>query len=316
MSRIIATAPWSEVRRRAVPLLSGLVLCGLAFALIIGADLGLDPWNVLHEGIADHTNLPIGAVSLLVSLLVVVAWIPLRERLGIGTIANAIVIGVTIDAVLPLLPDAPGPTVGWLMLVAGLVLVGPGIGLYLGTRLGPGPRDGVMTGFASRGTSIRLVRTGIELGALSAGWLLGGTVGIGTVLFTLTVGPDAQFWLERLDMGHLPDRDPIYEPEVVPGPTLGSWREDLAALASPDYWRLLRIQGDRTDTAQRLRLFVVVPTRCASPRSDASARWHPRPARPSGWPWLVGVRHGAAVRAWSWIPYRFGGGWASWSSTP
>ena len=220
MSRLFAVPPWTEVRRRLLPLMAGLVLCGVAFACEVQADLGLDPWDVLHQGISDRTGISIGRVSVLVGLVVVVGWIPLRQRLGIGTIANALVIGTTMDVVIPLLPEADDALTQWALLVTGLVLVGPGIGLYIGARLGPGPRDGIMTGLAERGPSIRLVRTGIELSALAAGWALGGTVGIGTVLFAITVGPNAQYWLERLDMGHPPGFDPDTDPEVDPDPTL------------------------------------------------------------------------------------------------
>ncbi|MCB0971874.1 MAG: hypothetical protein KDA97_10250 [Acidimicrobiales bacterium] len=220
MSRLFAIPPWTEVRRRLLPLMAGLVLCGVAFACEVQADLGLDPWDVLHQGISDRTGISIGRVSVLVGLVVVVGWIPLRQRLGIGTIANALVIGTTMDVVIPLLPEADDALTQWALLVTGLVLVGPGIGLYIGARLGPGPRDGIMTGLAERGPSIRLVRTGIELSALAAGWALGGTVGIGTVLFAITVGPNAQYWLERLDMGHPPGFDPDTDPEVDPDPTL------------------------------------------------------------------------------------------------
>ena len=190
VSRIVAVPPWPEVRRRAPRLVVGLVLCGIAFACVIQADLGLDPWDVFHQGVSDRTGIPIGRVTVLTSLVVMLGWIPLRQRLGLGTIANALIIGSTVDATLPLLPEVTEPAGRWALLLAGLVLVGPGIGLYIGARLGPGPRDGIMTGLAERGPSIRLVRTGIELTALAAGWLLGGTVGIGTLLFAALDGGD------------------------------------------------------------------------------------------------------------------------------
>lgn len=200
--------------------MTGLVLCGIAFACIVQADLGLDPWDVLHQGISDHTGIQIGQVSVLVGLVVVFGWIPLRQRLGIGTVANALIIGSVMDLVIPILPTAGDLRTRWILLVVGLVIAGPGIGMYIGARLGPGPRDGIMTGLAARGPSIRLVRTGIELAALAAGFALGGTVGIGTVLFAVTVGPNTQFWLERLDLGHPPGFDPRTDPEVEPDPTL------------------------------------------------------------------------------------------------
>jgi uncharacterized membrane protein YczE len=217
---VFVAPPWPEVRRRVPRLLTGLVLCGVAFAMILAAGLGLDPWNVLHEGIADRTDLPIGLVTTLVGFVVLLAWIPLRERVGIGTVANALIIGTVVDVVLPLLPDTDGLAARAALLAGGLALVGPGIGLYIGARLGPGPRDGIMTGLAQRGPSIRAVRTGIELVALALGWLLGGTVGVGTILFAATVGPNAQFWLERLDLGHPVGFDPSVDPEVDPDATL------------------------------------------------------------------------------------------------
>ena len=198
----------------------GLVLCGVAFGLTVRADLGLDPWDVLHQGVSDRTGISIGLVSVLVGVVVLLGWIPLRERIGLGTILNTLIIGSTMDLVLALLPDARTLGVRWAMLVAGLVIAGPGIGLYIGSRLGPGPRDGIMTGLAQRGPSIRLVRTGIELAALAVGWALGGTVGIGTVLFAVTVGPNVQFWLSRCDLGHPSGFEPEIDPEVVPDPTL------------------------------------------------------------------------------------------------
>ncbi|MGN6693267.1 MAG: YczE/YyaS/YitT family protein [Aquihabitans sp.] len=228
MSRLIAIPPWQEVRRRLIPLVVGLVLCGVAFGCIVKADLGLDPWDVLHQGISDRTGIPIGTVSVLVSLVVIVGWIPLRQRLGLGTILNAVLIGLTMDVVIPRLPH-PGTTAEqWGLLVAGLVLAGPGIGMYIGARLGPGPRDGIMTGLAERGPSIRVVRTGIELTALAAGWLLGGDVGIGTVIFALTVGPNAQFWLGRLDLGFPPGFEPVAHPD-------GHHPEDPPPDVEPDF---------------------------------------------------------------------------------
>jgi uncharacterized membrane protein YczE len=220
--KLFAAPPADEVIRRLPRLMLGLVLCGVAFALIVDARLGLDPWNVLHEGIADRTGLDIGLVTTLLGFVILIAWIPLRERIGIGTVANVVTIGTVMDLVVPHLPQSDHLATRWALLALGLALVGPGIGYYIGARLGPGPRDGIMTGIAQRGPSIRLVRTGIELVALAFGWVLGGTVGIGTVLFALTVGPNAQFWLGRLDLGHPPGFDPLVDPEVDPDATLAA----------------------------------------------------------------------------------------------
>jgi uncharacterized membrane protein YczE len=220
VSQLFAAPPWADVRGRLPRLVIGLILCGVAFALIVQSDLGLDPWDVLHQGLSDRTGLPIGTVSILVSFVVLLGWVPLRQRVGIGTLMNAVLIGLTMDVVIPRLPVADTAAMQWGQLVLGLIVIGPGIGMYIGARLGPGPRDGIMTGLAEKGPSIRLVRTGIELAALAVGFALGGTVGIGTVLFAVTVGPNAQFWLERLDMGHPPGFDPNLDPEVETDATL------------------------------------------------------------------------------------------------
>ncbi len=220
VSRLFAVPPRAEVLRRLPQLLVGLVLCGIAFALTVRADLGLDPWDVLHQGVSDHLGISIGNVSVLVGLVVLLGWIPLKERIGLGTILNTVVIGLVMDVTLRLLPEVDTAPGRWALLVTGLVVAGPGVGLYIGARLGPGPRDGIMTGVAQRGPSIRLVRTIIELAALGAGWALGGTVGIGTLLFALTIGPNVQFWLERSDLGHPTGFEPSIDPEVEPDPTI------------------------------------------------------------------------------------------------
>lgn len=220
VSRLFAVPPRPEVLRRLPQLVFGLVLCGVAFGLTVQAELGLDPWDVLHQGIADHIDLSIGNVSVLVGLIVLLGWIPLRERIGIGTVLNTLIIGLTMDVVTNVLPVAETTSARWTMLVVGLAIAGPGVGLYIGARLGPGPRDGIMTGVAQLGPSIRLVRTAIELAALALGWLMGGTVGIGTILFAVTIGPNVQFWLDRCDLGHPPGFEPELDPEVEPDPTL------------------------------------------------------------------------------------------------
>lgn len=192
------------LRRRLVVLFAGLILCGVAIALTVQADLGLGPWDVFHQGVSELTGIPIGTVVVLTGAVVLLAWIPLHQRPGIGTIANVLVIGITTDLVLLWLPEPDALGVRIAFMLAGVLLFGPGSGLYIGAGLGPGPRDGLMTGLAAHGPSIRVVRTGIELTALGAGLLLGGTVGVGTVLFALTIGPNVQFWLERVALDPTP----------------------------------------------------------------------------------------------------------------
>ncbi|MFG3578509.1 membrane protein YczE [Micromonospora chersina] len=183
---------------RLVRLLTGLALFGASVALMVRADLGLSSWDVLHQGLARRTGLPLGWIVNGVALLVLLLWFPLRQRPGVGTVANVALVGLALDAVLAVLPPPSAlPTrVGLLLL--GILLNGVATGLYLGARLGPGPRDGLMTGLAARGLPVGRVRTGIELAVLAVGWLLGGTVGPGTLLYALSIGPLAQFLIPRL----------------------------------------------------------------------------------------------------------------------
>jgi uncharacterized membrane protein YczE len=197
---IFIRAPWAVVRARFPRLLLGLFLFGAGSALQVQANLGLSPWEVLHQGIAARTPLSIGIASIAVSLVVLLLWIPLRQPLGVGTVTNAVVIGLFIDLVIFLVPTPEALAVRWLLLIVGILFVGIGSGFYIGVHLGPGPRDGLMTGIARRGPSIRVARTAVEGSALLAGWLLGGTVGLGTVLFSLTIGPLVQFFLPRLEV--------------------------------------------------------------------------------------------------------------------
>ncbi len=178
-------------------LLPGLVLCGLGLALMVLGDLGLGPWEVLHQGLSERTGVPIGTVGILIGFLVLLAWLPLRQRPGVGTLCNVVLIGLVVDATLALTPEPTGTAARWACMLAGVVLFGVGSGLYIGAGLGPGPRDGLMTGLAARGHSLRLVRTLIELGALVAGWALGGTVGVGTLVFAFGIGPLVQLFLGR-----------------------------------------------------------------------------------------------------------------------
>ena len=190
--------PGPPVARRLASLYGGLVLFGLSIALMLSARLGLDPWDVFHQGLARRTGLPIGLIVNCTGVIVLLAWIPLRQRPGIGTVSNVIVVGLVVDAALPLFPQPRGLAFRAALLVAGILANGVATGLYIGAGLGPGPRDGLMTGLADRGWPIRRVRTLIEAGVLAAGWLLGGTVGPGTLLYAVSIGPLAHVLIPRL----------------------------------------------------------------------------------------------------------------------
>lgn len=176
-------------------LLVGLWLFGASVALLVRAGLGLDPWDVLHQGISSRTGISIGAVVVATSVVVLVLWIPLRQRPGIGTLANVVLVGLALDLTLAVLPTPAGLAWRVAFLLAGILGNAIATGLYIGAGLGPGPRDGLMTGLAARGISIRVARTSIELTVLAAGWLLGGTVGVGTVAYALAIGPLAHVLL-------------------------------------------------------------------------------------------------------------------------
>jgi uncharacterized membrane protein YczE len=187
--------------RRVVQLYSGLVLFGFSTALLVLARLGLDPWDVFHQGIARRTSMTIGISTVVISGFVLLLWIPLRQKPGLGTLSNAIVIGLVVDLTLNLTPRLETLPARGFVLGAGIVLNGIATGLYIGAGMGPGPRDGLMTGLAARGHSIRLVRTGIEVAVLALGWLLGGTVGLGTVLYALSIGPIAHVTIPLFMVG-------------------------------------------------------------------------------------------------------------------
>jgi uncharacterized membrane protein YczE len=182
--------------RRLPQLAGGLVLYGVSMGLMIRGGLGLDPWDVLHQALSLRTGLTFGTVTALVGALVLLCWIPLRQRPGVGTVANIVVVAIAVDATLALLAPADALAVRIVLMVAGVVLNALATAAYIGVRLGPGPRDGLMTGLVARtGVSIRLVRTGIEVTVLATGWLLGGTAGIGTVVYALAIGPLTQAFL-------------------------------------------------------------------------------------------------------------------------
>ncbi|WP_231482782.1 membrane protein YczE [Nocardioides sp. URHA0020] len=182
--------------RRLPQLYVGLVAYGVSLAMMVRGDLGLAPWDVLHSGLIRYVPITLGQAVVVMSFVVLVLWIPLREKPGIGTISNALVVGFSADATLALLdrPDAMALRIA--LMLGGVALCALASALYIGAQLGRGPRDGLMTGIARRsGRSIRLVRTGIEVTVVVIGLLLGGTVGVGTVLYALAIGPLTQLWL-------------------------------------------------------------------------------------------------------------------------
>jgi uncharacterized membrane protein YczE len=197
--------------RRLVQLYAGLVLYGVSGSMILLAGLGNDPWDVLHQGLSRHTGLGTGTWVCLVGVIVLLGWIPLRQRPGLGTVSNVIVIGVVMDAMLALFDGPHATAARGTLLVAGVVLNGVATGMYIGARFGPGPRDGLMTGLAARGHSLRVVRTGIELTVLALGAALGGTVGVGTLAYAVSIGPLAHVFVPAFTVRER-------EPEPVPQP--------------------------------------------------------------------------------------------------
>ncbi|WP_405610339.1 YitT family protein [Streptomyces sp. NBC_00076] len=186
----------SRFGRRLIQLYAGLALYGASSALLVEAGLGLEPWGVLHQGLAALTGLSIGVVSIVVGAVVLLLWIPLRQRPGLGTVSNVFVVGLAMDGTLALTPEARTLAVRIPLLLGGILLNGAATGLYIAARFGPGPRDGLMTGLHRRtGRSIRLMRTGVEVAVVVTGFLLGGTIGVGTLLYAVSIGPLAQLFL-------------------------------------------------------------------------------------------------------------------------
>ncbi|GAA4716970.1 membrane protein YczE [Phytohabitans rumicis] len=185
------------ITRRLTQLYAGLVLYGLSMALMVESTLGLDPWDVFHQGLSEVTGLRFGLIVIITGAAVLLLWIPLRQRPGLGTVSNVVVIGLAVDGAIALLPTVEPMAARLAFLISGILLNGVATGLYIGARLGPGPRDGLMTGFVARrpGRSIRVVRTVIEVTVLSVGWLLGGTVGLGTIAYALAIGPLAHAFI-------------------------------------------------------------------------------------------------------------------------
>ncbi|MGD9606733.1 MAG: YitT family protein [Leucobacter sp.] len=195
MTRARLRRPERPIRRTS-QLLAGLVLYGLGIAMLLRGELGTAPWDVLTTGLITHIPISFGMMTIFVSAIVLLCWIPIRERPGIGTVLNALLVGPAADLGLLLFPETDALWVRILYLVGGVVVIGAATGVYIGSRFGPGPRDGLMTGL-HRVTRlpIWIVRTGLEVTVVAIGWLLGGAVGIGTVVFALTIGPLCQLFL-------------------------------------------------------------------------------------------------------------------------
>lgn len=190
--------------QRLCRLLPGLVLYGVSDGMILLAGLGVDPWDVFHQGLSRRVGLGVGTWAVIVGLIVLALWIPLRQRPGLGTVCNVLVVGAVIDIMLAVFAPPHQIVVRWVLMLSGVALNAVATAAYIGAGLGPGPRDGLMTGLAARGHSVRIARTTIELTVLATGWLLGGTVGIGTVVYALSIGPLAHYFLPRLDIDTRP----------------------------------------------------------------------------------------------------------------
>jgi uncharacterized membrane protein YczE len=201
---VVTVPTWRELRRRLPQLLVGIPVLGVGIAMTLQARLGVSPYDVLHQGIAAKTGRSIGTVVIVVGLVILVFWIPLRQRPGLGTVLNTLTVGLVIDLALRVVPEPELLAARIPLLVAGIVITGLGMGLYIGAGLGPGPRDGLMTGIAAKGFPLWAVRTVLELAALVAGWILGGNVGIGTVAFAFSIGPLGHFFLSHLHLENAP----------------------------------------------------------------------------------------------------------------
>lgn len=201
---VVVVPSLRELRYRLPRLLLGIPILGLGIALTLQARLGVSPYDVLHQGVAEQTGLSFGTVVIGVGLAILLLWIPLRQRPGIGTVVNTLTVGLVIDLALYLLPEFDLLAARIALLLVGVVVAALGMGLYIGAGLGPGPRDGLMTGIAAKGFPLWAVRTVLEVAALVAGWVLGGDVGVGTVVFAFSIGPLGHFFLARLHLGPVP----------------------------------------------------------------------------------------------------------------
>jgi len=229
---LIPMTPMEQLRagrsfRRVTQLLVGLWLYGTAMAMFIRAELGLDPWDVFHYGVQQHIGLSFGTIVVIVGGFVLLLWIPLKQWPGLGTIANVFVIGIATDVMLAVLDTPSELWLRWAFLLGGIVINGIGGAMYIGSQYGPGPRDGLMTGLAQRtGLSIRLVRTALEVSVLAIGWVLGGVVGVGTVLYALLIGPAVQAFLPLLTV-RLSAQSPALEQGQSPRPASSEDQKDL-----------------------------------------------------------------------------------------
>jgi uncharacterized membrane protein YczE len=201
--------PSLSLAARVVQLFVGLTLFGCTLALMVRAGLGLAPWDVLAQGVAKHTGVEIGWVVVVIGAIVLLAWIPLRQAPGFGTVANVIVVGAVGNGALAIVPAPHGLALEMLYMLAGVLINGIATGMYIGAGLGPGPRDGLMTGWARRGRfSLRTARTIIEVTVLIAGFALGGTVGLGTALYAICIGPLAGYFIPRFSRVRVRRRAP------------------------------------------------------------------------------------------------------------
>ncbi|SCK56927.1 YitT family protein [Streptomyces sp. WMMB 322] len=212
------TQPGGHTGRRLAQLYAGLLLFGGSIGLMVESGLGLPPWDVLHQGLARHTTLSIGTVSVVAGAVVLLLWVPMRQRPGLGTVSNVVLVGVAMDATILLTPAPDALALRIFAVAAGVVLNGVATGLYISARFGPGPRDGLMTGLHRvTGRSVRLVRTGIEATVLVSGLLLGGTAGAGTVVYALAIGPLSQLFLRVFAVPAAPAGPSDGAPLIFPG---------------------------------------------------------------------------------------------------
>lgn len=210
----------AHLTRRLIQLYVGLALYGASSAFLVRAGLGLEPWGVLHQGLAERTGLSIGVVAIIVGAAVLLLWIPMRQRPGLGTVSNVFAIGLAMDGTLGLVPEMHGLAARITVMVAGIVLNGVATGLYIAARFGPGPRDGLMTGLHRRtGRSIRVVRTAIEVAVVATGFVLGGSLGVGTVLYAVSIGPLAQLFLRAFAVPGADSADRTVAPAPESGTT-------------------------------------------------------------------------------------------------